>query len=166
MKRLFFTSLAIVLSFGLGIAAAAVLLKGQNPDKAIPPASPARVSAKCPGASDQMARGKYVVIAVPSDSEFYIGKNSVALYDIPERVRSLTANESPDDRIVFIKGEPSVRYETLSSVISKVKDADVSRIEIVPNRKKPETFSDLRHFWPRFDRPLPANSAAVASRLY
>ena len=83
-----------------------------------------------------MARGKYVVIAVPSDREFYIGKSSVALSDIPERVRSLTANESPDDRIIFIKGEPSVRYETLSSVISKVKDANVSRIEIVPNKKK------------------------------
>ena len=137
MKRIFFTFLAVVLSFGLGIAAA-VLLTMQNPDKSIPPASPAAVSAKCPSARDLMARGKYVVIAVPSDSEFYIGKSSVALSDIPERVRSLTANESADDRIVFIKGEPSIRYETLSSVISKVKDADVSRIEIVPNRKKTE----------------------------
>jgi len=135
MNRIFFTSLALVLSFGLGIAAA-VLLKRQNPDKSIPPASPAPVSANCPSASDLMARGKYVVITVPSDSEFYIGKSSVALSDIPERVRSLTANELADDRIVFIKGEPSVRYGTLSSVIRRVKDADVSRIKIVPNEKK------------------------------
>src|SRR5882724_4250967 len=135
MNRIFFTSLAVVLSFGLGVATS-VLLKRQNPNKLVPPASPAAVSAKCPSASDLLARGKYVVIAVPSDSEFYIGKSSVALSDIPERVRGLTANESPDDRIVFIKGEPSVRYETLSAVISRVKDADVSRIEIVPNKKK------------------------------
>ncbi len=73
---------------------------------------------------------------MPSDSEFYIGNSSVALSDIPERVRSLTANELADDRIVFIKGEPSVRYGTLSSVIRRVKDADVSRIKIVPNEKK------------------------------
>ena len=135
MNRIFFTALAVVLSFGLGITAA-VLLKRQIPNKSVAPDSTAAISSKCPSASDLMARGKYVVIAVPSDSEFYIGKSRVALSDITERVRSLTANESPDDRIVFIKGEPSVRYETLSSVISKVKDADVSRIEIVPNKKK------------------------------
>lgn len=137
MNRILFTALAVVLSFGLGIATA-VLLNRQNPSRSIPTDSPAAVSAGCPSASELMARGKYVVIAVPGDSEFYIGKNSVALSDIPERVRSLTENESPDDRIVFIKGEPSVRYGTLSSVISKVKDADVSRIEIVPNKKKSE----------------------------
>jgi biopolymer transport protein ExbD len=135
MNRIFFRAVVVVLSFGLGIATA-VLLKRQNPNKSVLPDPPATLSVKCPSASDLMARGKYVVIAVPSDREFYIGKSSVALSDIPERVRSLTANESPDDRIIFIKGEPSVRYETLSSVISKVKDANVSRIEIVPNKKK------------------------------
>ena len=85
-----------------------------------------------------MSRGKYVVISMPADGEFYIGKSKVTLADISERVRALTAKEAPDERIVFIKGEPSVKYETLSLVISQVKDADVNRIEIVPNKKKVE----------------------------
>ena len=145
MNRIFFTSLAVVLSFGLGIAAA-VLLKRQNPDRSIPPLSVALVSANCPSASELLARGKFVVIVVPSDSEFYIGKSSVALSDIPDRVRSLTVNESPDDRIVFIKGEPSVRYGTLSSVISKVKDADISRIVLAGSSLSRTRTSLNRHF--------------------
>ena len=83
-----------------------------------------------------MERERYVVISVPSDNEFYIGKNSIALADIPERVRTLTANESPDERVVFIKGQPSVKYSTLSRLIIKVKEADVGRIEVVPDRRK------------------------------
>ena len=73
-----------------------------------------------------------------ADGEFYIRKSKVALADISERVRALTGKEAPDERIVFIKGEPSVKYATLSLVISQVKDAEVSRIEIVPNKKKVE----------------------------
>lgn len=84
-----------------------------------------------------MQREKYVVITVPSDNEFYIGKSRISLPEIEERVRSLTSSEDPDKRIVFIKGEPNIHYRALSQLIIHVKNADVSRIEVVPDRRKP-----------------------------
>jgi biopolymer transport protein ExbD len=83
-----------------------------------------------------MARERYVVISVPNDNEFYIGKDKFALTAIPNRVRTLTANKSPEERVVFIKGQPDVKYSTLSQLIIKVKEADVDRIEVVPDRRK------------------------------
>ena len=83
-----------------------------------------------------IASGKYVVIAIPNDREFYIGKNSIPLAGIPDRVRELIGDLPADQRAVFVKGEASVKYETLSSVIDKIHDADVDRIEFVLDRKK------------------------------
>jgi biopolymer transport protein ExbD len=79
---------------------------------------------------------KYVVIVIASNNEFYIGKEKVSLSEIPARVARLLASANPEERAVFIKGEPSVNYETLSLVIRRVKETDVDHIEIVPNRKR------------------------------
>jgi biopolymer transport protein ExbD len=73
---------------------------------------------------------------VPSDNEFYIGKSQIALSDIADRVRSLTSTEDPEQRIVFLKGEPGVHYSTLSQLIIQIKESGVSRIEVVPDRRK------------------------------
>ena len=83
-----------------------------------------------------MQREKYVVISVPGDNEFYIGKSRVALSDIADRVRNLTSTENSEQRIVFVKGQPGVHYSTLSQLIIQIKDSDVSRIEFVPDRRK------------------------------
>lgn len=81
-----------------------------------------------------MQREKYAVISVPNDNEFYIGKTKIALPDVASRVRSLTSAEDSEAAIVFVKAEPNVHYSTLSELIIQIKNADVSRIEMVPDR--------------------------------
>jgi len=72
MRRIFFTMLSLIISFGLGVAATLILRKS-NTNQPIFQPTPTVVS-KCPTASDLIARERYVVISVPSDNEFYIGK--------------------------------------------------------------------------------------------
>ena len=133
MLRASFTTLALILSFGLGVAAT-LILKKPITDQSIPQQS--LFVSKCSGSEDLLERERYVVITVPGDNEFYIGKNRVSLSEIPERIRTATTNEFPDERIVFIKGEPAVRYSTLSLLITALKGAGVARIELIPNKKK------------------------------
>ena len=83
-----------------------------------------------------ISTGKYVVISIPSDSEFYIGKNGVPLAGISDRIRQLTAGWPADQRNVFVKGQPEIKYSTLSALLEKLRDADVARVEVVPNRSR------------------------------
>ena len=136
MKRALLT-IAVLGSFAAGVAACFVLIAYRSNETAttIPPQS--LVSSRCPSASDIIATGKYVVISIPHDSEFYIGKTSVPLSGISDRIRQLTAGWPAEQRNVFIKGQPAIKYETLSAVLEKGSDADVARIEVVPNRRRP-----------------------------
>jgi biopolymer transport protein ExbD len=72
------------------------------------------------------------VVAIPNNHEFFVGKTSLALTDIPDRIRQQIGDLPPEHRTVFVKGEPSVRYDTLSAVMRTIRKADVYRIEVVP----------------------------------
>jgi biopolymer transport protein ExbD len=95
----------------------------------------AYVSSRCPS-PDSLIKGGYVVISVPNDGEFYLGKRKVALSEIPDGVRKLFGNESLDNRVVFIKGAASVKFQTLSLIAGKIREADVNCIEFVLDKKK------------------------------
>jgi len=56
---------------------------------------------------------------------------------IPDLIRQSIGDLPAEQRTVFVKGEPGVKYETLSAVMHMIRDADVDRIEIVPIPKKP-----------------------------
>ena len=129
--------LAIIASFAAGVAAHFVFTTYRSRTTIVPaPVEPA-VSYRHPSARDVIATGRYVVISVPNDQEFYIGKNKLALTDIPDRIRQSIGDLPVEQRAVFVKGQPGVRYETLSAVMRTIRDADVDRIEVVPIPKKP-----------------------------
>jgi biopolymer transport protein ExbD len=74
---------------------------------------------------------KYVVISVPADGEFYIGKHRFDLSQISEVVtRSLTSIPSAE-RVVYIKSANGVKFETLSLVIKEVNQAGVDSIGFI-----------------------------------
>ena len=135
MKRVLFISGVILFSFIAGVAASLFFSISRSTTSPTLPLS-APTSYRCPSRYEVIAGGKYVVISIPNDREFYIGKNSIPLAGIPDRVKQLTGDLPADQKAVFVKGEASVRYETLSSVIEKIHDAGVDRIEIVLDRKK------------------------------
>ncbi|MGZ8845108.1 MAG: hypothetical protein ACXW3C_01455 [Pyrinomonadaceae bacterium] len=125
---------AVVAAFVAGIAAHSVVTIYRSPTPDVPPAAET-TPFYYPSPRDVVAR--YVVVTIPNDHEFYIGKSSVALTDIPKRIRQQIGNLPPEQRTVFVKGEPSVRYDMLSAVIRTIRNAEVYRIEVVPIPKKP-----------------------------
>lgn len=126
----------ISLSFVLG-GSVASLFMAHRCRKADPQVVNTTVSYRCPSVSELVSRQKrLLVIAVASDDEFYIGRKRVALSEIPGRVRDLVGEETPDLRVVFIKASDNVRYRTVSSIVQKIKEADVYRVELVPPFKK------------------------------
>ena len=137
MKRALIVPAMIGISFVAGVAACFVstIYRSRKPTDQIP--AQGAISYRCPSAREVIATGRYVVVAVPNDREFYIGKNSLALTDIPDRIRQLIGDLPVEQRTVFVKGEPGVRYETLSAVMNTIREADVDRIEVVPIPKKP-----------------------------
>jgi biopolymer transport protein ExbD len=125
---------AIVAAFVAGVAAHSGFTIYRSPTPQVPPAGET-IPVHYPSPGDVDAR--YIVVTIPNDHEFYIGKSSLTLTDIPKRIRQEIGDLSPEQRTVFVKGEPSVRYDTLSAVIRTIRDAEVYRIEVVPIPKKP-----------------------------
>src|SRR4051812_31485269 len=114
--------LAVVAAFVAGSAAhsAFTILRVSTPEvppasETIPPLDP----------SQRHAITEYVVVTIPNEHELYIGKSSVTLTEIPKRIRQQIGDLPPEQRTVFVKGEPSVRYDTLSAVIRSIRDAAV-----------------------------------------
>jgi biopolymer transport protein ExbD len=75
---------------------------------------------------------RYVVVTILNDHEFFIGKDRLTLTDVPDRIRQQIGYLPPEHRLVFIKGEPSVKFDTLSAVMRAIRDADVYEIEVIP----------------------------------
>ena len=137
MKRALIVSAIVVISFVAGVAACFVstTYRSRKPTDSIP--AQGAISYRCPSAREVIATGRYVVVAVPNNREFYIGKDSLPLTSIPDRIRQSIGDLPVEQRTVFVKGEPGVKYETVSAVIHTIHDADVDRIEVVPIPKKP-----------------------------
>ncbi len=136
MKRALIISVVIA-SFAAGVATCLVFTIYRARNQTVPVPAQANVSYRCPSARDVIATGRYVVVTIPNDREFYIGKNNVTLADIPNHVRQQIGDLPVEQRTVFVKGEPGVRYDTLSAVMRTIRNADVDRIEVVPITKKP-----------------------------
>jgi biopolymer transport protein ExbD len=91
---------------------------------------PATVSLRYPTPRNVVAR--YLVVTIPNNNEFFIGKNRLTLTDIPVRIGQQIGDLPPEQRTVFVKGESGIRYDTLSAVMRTTRNADVYRIEVVP----------------------------------
>ena len=126
----------ISLSFVIGVSVAS-LFAAYRSRKLNPQVINTTVLYKCPSASELIStRKQLVVIAVPGDDEFYIGKKRVALSEIPNKVKELVGNETLDERVVFIKGAENVKYQTVTSIVQRIREAEVYRVELVPPFKK------------------------------
>jgi biopolymer transport protein ExbD len=141
MKPTFFRLGTLALSFVLGVILSLFFTSPHSDDSGLPPfvkrASPVvkQPSTECVG--DELTnKGANVVISVPNDDEFYIGKQKVELSQISARITKLLGKVCPCDRVVFIKGAAKVKFETLDPIVRQAKIADVNRIEFVLDKKK------------------------------
>ncbi len=89
-----------------------------------------------PDEDQDIAKEDAVIIAIPDNSNFYIGKNPYPLEELGERINTLMKDKAPDKRIVYIKSGIEVDYGTVVRAIDVVRKQDIERIGLVADRKK------------------------------
>ena len=78
-----------------------------------------------------------VVISIPNNGEFYIGKIRVQQEDIKAKVGPMLEKIKLDtDRIVYIKSGVNVSYGDVVNVINEVRALGVDKIGLVADKKK------------------------------
>jgi biopolymer transport protein TolR len=78
-----------------------------------------------------------VVISIPNDGEYYLGKKRVQKEELGDKVDTmLKAMKNEQDRIVYIKSGVGVSYGDVVNVINEVRKLGVDRIGLVADKKK------------------------------
>lgn len=77
-----------------------------------------------------------VVIAIPDNSNFYIGKEQYPLDALGEKIQNLMKDKSPDKRIVYIKSGVDVDYGRVVEAIDTIRKQDIDKIGLVADKKK------------------------------
>lgn len=134
MKPTIFRLGIIAISFLIGIAVSLIFTNQRSDEAALPPVG--NRFSNCANPTELVYKGGNVVISVPNDDEFYIGKQKVEPSQISARITQLFGDVCLCDRVVFIKGAAKVKFQTLDLIVRQARDADVNRIEFVLDRKK------------------------------
>ncbi len=91
---------------------------------------------KYPDPDPNIVKDTSVVIAIPNDGEFYIGRDKIALTDIPKAVERALKDKPAADQVVYIKSGQKVKYGTVVEVINSVRDSGFDRIGLVSEKEK------------------------------
>ena len=89
-----------------------------------------------PDEDQDIAKEDAVIIAIPDNSNFYIGKNPYPLEELGEKIKNLMKDKAPDKRIVYIKSGVEVDYGTVVKAIDQVRKQDIDKVGLVADRKK------------------------------
>src|SRR5215510_7594607 len=82
-----------------------------------------------PDVDPRIIRESSVVISIPNDVEYYLGKKRLRKEQLGEEVqRMLEKIKNEQDRIVYIKSGASVNYGDVVNVINEVRRVGVDRI--------------------------------------
>jgi biopolymer transport protein ExbD/biopolymer transport protein TolR len=77
-----------------------------------------------------------VVISIPDNNNFYIGKDPFPLSSLAEKIQTMMKDKSPDKRIVYIKSGVEVDYGTVVQAIEIIRKQDIDKIGLVADKKK------------------------------
>ena len=78
-----------------------------------------------------------IVIAIPNDGEYYLGKEKVAKENIKDKVEKMLGNiKKEEDKVVYIKSGVGVSYGDVVNVINEVRALGVDKIGLVADKKK------------------------------
>jgi len=89
-----------------------------------------------PDEDQEIAKDTAVIIAIPDNNNFYIGKNPYPLEELGEKIKNLMKDKAPDKRIVYIKSGIEVDYGTVVKAIDQVRKQDIDKVGLVADRKK------------------------------
>ena len=89
-----------------------------------------------PEEDGDIAKDTSVVIAIPDNSSFYIGKDKYPLDVLGEKIQTRMKDKPPDKRIVYIKSGIEVDYGSVVEAIDTIRKQDIDKIGLVADKKK------------------------------
>src|SRR5678815_4562659 len=92
---------------------------------------------KNPEVDKNIIKESSVVISIPSDGQYYLGKKPVAKEELADKVDTMLKSiKKEEDRIVYIKSGVGVSYGDVVNVINDVRKLGVDKIGLVADKKK------------------------------
>jgi len=91
---------------------------------------------KNPDEDQAINKESAVIVSIPKDGEYYLGKKKVNLDDLKSSVEKALANKKEEDKIVYIKSGIEVSYGEVVKVINAVREKGVDKIGLVADKKK------------------------------
>ena len=90
-----------------------------------------------PEVDQNIIKESSIVISVPNDGEYYLGKQRIAKEQLTEKVDTMLKGiKNEQDRIVYIKSGVGVSYGDVVNVINEVRKLGVDKIGLVADKKK------------------------------
>ena len=89
-----------------------------------------------PDEDPDIAKDTSVIVAIPDNSSFYIGKDQYPLTELGDKIKRLMENKTPDKRIVYIKSSIEVDYGKVVEAIDTIRKQDIDKIGLVADKKK------------------------------
>ncbi|MFL6213051.1 MAG: biopolymer transporter ExbD [Blastocatellia bacterium] len=95
---------------------------------------------KNPESDPNIIKETSAVIAVPTDTEVYFGRDKVNKEDLAsilkDKLKDKFKDQPPDRQVVYIKSGTMVKYETVVGVIDAVREAGYDKIGLVAEKEK------------------------------
>ncbi len=84
----------------------------------------------------EITKDTSVVISIPDNNNFYIGKEQLPLASLADKIKTMMKDKAPDKRIVYIKSGVDVNYGTVVEAIDVIRKQDIDKIGLVADKKK------------------------------
>ena len=90
-----------------------------------------------PDVDPRIIKESSIVISIPNDGEYYVGKQRLQREQLTEKVDTMLETiKNEQDRIVYIKSGIGVSYGDVVGVINEVRKLGVDKIGLVADKKK------------------------------
>src|SRR5215510_13094706 len=90
-----------------------------------------------PDVDPKIIKDSSIVISIPSDLEYYLGKRRLRKEQLGEEVGHMLGKiKNEQDRVVYIKSGTGVSYGDVVNVINEVRKLGVDKIGLVADKKK------------------------------
>ena len=90
-----------------------------------------------PEEDQRIIKDNSIVIAIPNDGEYYLGKDRVAKEQLKDKIeKMLGLIKKEEDKVVYIKSGVGVSYGDVVNAINEVRALGVDKIGLVADKKK------------------------------
>jgi biopolymer transport protein TolR len=90
-----------------------------------------------PEEDQRIIKDNSIVISIPTDGDYYLGKDRVLKDQLKDKVEKMLGNiKKEEDKVVYIKSGVGVSYGDVVNVINEVRALGVDKIGLVADKKK------------------------------